>query len=122
MPDRSVGPTRGALGHRWIHREKPVQQPDPMNRSERRLMIDTTVLGVLLTLIVCAIDFAGGLFRVEQLAYDLRAQYFQNFTPPPTTQLVHVDIDDESLTEIGHWPWPRQTMAQLIDEIRLAGA
>ena len=85
-------------------------------------MIDTSVLGVLLTLIVCAIDYAGGLFRVEQLAYDLRAQHFQIFTPPPTTQLVHVDIDDVSLTEIGHWPWPRATMALLIDEIRLAGA
>jgi adenylate cyclase len=28
-----------------------------------------------------------------------------------------VDIDDESLHRIGQWPWPRERVAQLIDEI-----
>lgn len=33
-----------------------------------------------------------------------------------------VDIDEESLTELGQWPWPRTVIADLIAQIRDAGA
>jgi adenylate cyclase len=33
-----------------------------------------------------------------------------------------VDIDDDSLRKIGQWPWPRTTVAQLIDKLREAGS
>ena len=33
-----------------------------------------------------------------------------------------MDIDDASLKEIGWFPWPRTKMAEIIDELRLAGA
>ncbi|HEV8678523.1 MAG TPA: CHASE2 domain-containing protein, partial [Stellaceae bacterium] len=33
-----------------------------------------------------------------------------------------VDIDEPSLKRVGQWPWPRSTLAQLVDRLREAGA
>ena len=33
-----------------------------------------------------------------------------------------VDLDEESLKRIGQWPWPRTKMAELVNELRDAGA
>ena len=33
-----------------------------------------------------------------------------------------VAIDDQSLNQIGQWPWPRGIVAQLVDKLRDAGA
>jgi adenylate cyclase len=35
--------------------------------------------------------------------------------------VVIVDIDEESLAEIGQWPWPRTEVARLVDRLRDAG-
>ena len=32
-------------------------------------------------------------------------------------RVVIVAVDDDSLTEVGRWPWPRDKMAQLTDKI-----
>ncbi len=48
---------------------------------------------------------------------------YQRWFPRPYTfdQPVRiVDIDDESLHLIGRWPWPRQTMADLVDKLAKA--
>lgn len=92
-----------------------------MTRSERRLLLDTAILGVLLTLILVALDYGGLLAAPEQFFYDLRARHCQYFTPPPTDNLVHLDIDDASLETMGRWPWPRDKMAEIIDELHIAG-
>lgn len=39
---------------------------------------------------------------------------------PPAHRIVVVDIDRRSLQAAGPWPWPRETMAQLIDAIAAA--
>ncbi len=93
-----------------------------MTRSERRVLADTAILGILLTLIVVGLDYSGFLTNSEQYFYDLRAQRCQFRTPPPTDKLIHLDIDDKSLELIGAWPWPRSRMARIIDEIGIAGA
>ncbi len=33
-----------------------------------------------------------------------------------------VDIDEASIAELGQWPWPRTTLAQLVDRLGQAGA
>jgi class 3 adenylate cyclase len=93
-----------------------------MTRSERRLLIETGVTGIALTLLIVLLDYFGALFYPEQFLYDIRARYCQAFNLPPTDKLVHVDIDDGSLEAIGVWPWPRSKMGEIIDEINLAGA
>ncbi len=77
-------------------------------------------LGLLLTLLVMVADWAGLLDWFERVLYDGRAKVCHYFTPPPTDRLVHLDIDDDTLTEIGAWPWSRATLARIIDEISLA--
>jgi adenylate cyclase len=68
----------------------------------------------------------GGLlapFRtnLENLVFD----QYQRWRPRPYTfdQPVRIiDIDDESIRRIGRWPWPRRTMAALVDALAKANA
>jgi adenylate cyclase len=41
---------------------------------------------------------------------------------PVAEPVIIVDIDEESLAEIGQWPWPRHELARMVDRLRLAGA
>ncbi|MGL5361858.1 MAG: CHASE2 domain-containing protein, partial [Bosea sp. (in: a-proteobacteria)] len=44
------------------------------------------------------------------------------FSPAPQGQIIVVDIDRESLSERGAWPWPRGDIAKLVDAILKQGA
>src|SRR5688572_8895872 len=93
-----------------------------MTRLERRVAVNTGIVGLLLIVIVLALDLAGMLQQPEDWLYDLRAKHFQYFLKEPTDRLVHVDIDDRAEAVLGKWPWPRSLLAALLDEIHLAGA
>ena len=41
---------------------------------------------------------------------------------PPDPRLAIIAIDDRSLQQLGQWPWPRSTHAQLLDRLHQAGA
>ena len=91
-------------------------------RLDRRLLVDATLFGVVLTLLVAGADALGLLTPLERWLYDSRALWCQHWTPPPTDKLVHVDIDDAALDSVGHWPWDRSDVAEILDELRMAGA
>src|SRR5688572_29089428 len=93
-----------------------------MTRAARKLTLRITLLGVLLTLAVAAVDWGGGLRPLEWWFYDWRAKLCQHYTPPPSGDVLHLDIDDASLGAVGRWPWSRATQAMILDEIRTAGA
>ena len=40
----------------------------------------------------------------------------------PESQVTIVDIDEESLAEIGQWPWPRNILADMLDRLMAMGA
>lgn len=40
----------------------------------------------------------------------------------PTGDIVLVDIDAQSLLDVGHWPWPRSVHARLLDQLMDLGA
>lgn len=72
------------------------------------------LLGLALTLLVCAgmasiwpIPLVEALDRQH---YDTRVQ---RLDAAPSQQVVIVDIDERALAEVGRWPWPRSTMAQV---------
>jgi adenylate cyclase len=50
--------------------------------------------------------------------------YYQNASPRPyvDTSVKFVDIDEESISRIGQWPWPRTTLAKMTDNLSKAGA
>jgi len=62
-----------------------------------------------------------GLFRVEFIDtlefkfYDVMINLRSN--PESPSDIVLVDIDDDSIEKIGRWPWPRSLMAEGIDKI-----
>ncbi len=59
--------------------------------------------------------------RVENLAYDLR--FNATLEPKPgDNRIVIVDIDEKSLRELGHWPWPRDKLALMLHNLFAAGA
>ncbi|MDP9172460.1 MAG: CHASE2 domain-containing protein [Planctomycetota bacterium] len=89
-----------------------------MARLESRLYVRSIIIGVLVTLIVLSFDSLGMLDSLEYWLYDARAAHCQLTTPAPTTQIAHLDIDDPSLETIGRWPWPRETLAQILDEVQ----
>ena len=57
----------------------------------------------------------GVLQRLDDIIYDARLRA----TMPRTLddRIVIVDIDEKSLAEVGHWPWGRNRVAQLVDEL-----
>src|SRR5438093_9262740 len=93
-----------------------------MTASEKRLAWRTGALGLLLTAIALLAEMSGVLEQPDHWLYDQRARHCQFFAPPPTDDLVYVDIDDQSIDAIGSFPWPRQHVADIVDEIRRAGA
>jgi adenylate cyclase len=57
----------------------------------------------------------GVLQRLDDIIYDARLRA----TMPKTLdeRIVIVDIDEKSLAEVGRWPWGRNRMAELTDEL-----
>lgn len=55
------------------------------------------------------------LSELEDLLYDIRL----NITMPNTKSedIVVIDVDEKSLKRIGQWPWPRKTLAKLVDNL-----
>lgn len=79
------------------------------------------MMGLVLTLFVAGSYYFHRplLESVEFKSYDLRAKLRQDLNPPP--EIVLVAIDDDSIAQIGRWPWPRSRMAAAVEKIHAAG-
>src|SRR3989304_1733918 len=69
-------------------------------------------LGVV---VVVVMVFAGGsdlLQSLERKAYDMGVLASSR---PPSDRIAVVAIDDESIANIGRWPWSREVHAKLTD-------
>jgi adenylate cyclase len=53
--------------------------------------------------------------RIDQALYDMRLRATMPRTLDP--RIVILDIDEKSLAEVGHWPWGRDKIAQIIDKL-----
>ena len=58
--------------------------------------------------------------RLSNLVFDS----YQRFQPRAEAgaPIAVVDIDEASIAALGQWPWPRSTLAQLVDRLGAAGA
>jgi eukaryotic-like serine/threonine-protein kinase len=59
---------------------------------------------------------ADFLERLEFTAYDAGVK-MTNRVPGATDQIAIVAIDDQSIKEIGRWPWPRSVLAGVLDKL-----
>jgi adenylate cyclase len=87
----------------------------------------TRSLGIVITLAVCALFLAANLrdFEVPLLdqlelkTYDMR---MRAFTSPHPKYVTIAAIDEQSLAQIGRWPWSRTVLAELAKRLDEAGA
>ena len=84
------------------------------------------LVGVLVTLALLVLSFVGFLGVNDfgsQKSLDLLSKTFpyEKYYPDNSAGLVLVAIDDQSLQKLGQWPWPRQTIAKIIDNIDRSG-
>jgi CHASE2 domain-containing sensor protein len=81
-------------------------------RAPWKLLLWTAVAGLIF-----------GLIGFGEVAEDWLRVARNNFHKHQASgDVVILPIDDKSLHEIGNWPWPRRTDAQLIDRLTAAGA
>ncbi|MFT8276499.1 CHASE2 domain-containing protein [Kerstersia gyiorum] len=74
-------------------------------------------LALFLSLLLGVLSLLNGLGRIDYLIYDNLLRTIEHDASP---EIVLIAIDDGSLEQLGNWPWPRTTHAQLLD--RIAGA
>lgn len=87
------------------------------------IIIGFALTGIILTLQVKQIPGLSPLVqRLEWIVYDLRMNAYLPDKPKVSSQIVIVDIDDKSLFREGHWPWPRNKLARLVDNLFANGA
>ena len=80
-------------------------------------------LAVLLSVIFIIMAFmqVGFLESLELSTYDLRMK-LRAHGQDTQTDIVLVDIDDDSITKLGRWPWPRALVARMVDKLKEQGA
>lgn len=78
------------------------------------------LVGLLGVLAVAGGHWFGLDRRLELMALDERFRH-ASFAPP-CDEIVHIDIDDGSLEKLGRWPWPRATLAGILDVLSECGA
>ena len=93
-----------------------------MQKVFNLLKITPLKIGFFLTLVIAGLvklepDFLEG---IELLLIDQR--FITRGTLPPGPEVVIAVIDEKSQDALGRWPWPRSTLAVLVDKLTEAGA
>src|SRR5271166_1377448 len=94
--------------------------PMRIHPTLRHSLIYLLPLAILLLAVIARIAASDILDRLSLICFDL----YQKAAPREAgnAPIRIVDIDDDSLAQIGQWPWPRSVVGQLTDKLREAGA
>lgn len=79
------------------------------------------ILGFAVTLLIAGAHWLGWFDGWERRSIDWRFTTMPRKHEPMTSEIVHVDIDDNALKAVGRWPWNRSKVAAAVDELRRAG-
>ncbi|WP_417308871.1 EAL domain-containing protein [Devosia sp.] len=77
------------------------------------------LVAVLAAAAVAVLSVSQTLSPADKWLQDLR---FEAATVAPTENFAYVDIDSESIAEVGLWPWPRHLHGDLLTRLLDAGA
>jgi adenylate cyclase len=58
---------------------------------------------------------------LDNVVYDIRQKMVLNKQSLKDIPIVIIDVDEKSLKAEGHWPWPRDKMADLINHLKKQG-
>ena len=93
--------------------------------SEFQWLSSIPLVAVTLVLVVMAINTLAGAQTPGNRSREALFDFYQRLKPAPARAQspIHlITIDEESLSEIGPWPWPRTLLADLVDRAVGAGA
>lgn len=88
------------------------------NSLKQRTLFEWGAVTLGLLLMAGLATAQGWLWRADQAIYDAAVSWRR---PPVPKELLIVAIDEESLQQIGRWPWPRSAHAALLDRLTEAG-
>jgi eukaryotic-like serine/threonine-protein kinase len=88
----------------------------------KKFLLSDLFFGILLTLFVAGSYVTGSaaLESLELKFYDFRARLLETPDQPPT-EIAVVAIDDDSLAQLGRWPWPRGRVADMVEKLNSYG-
>ena len=75
--------------------------------------------GLVITLTVIVFSGSSSFQSLERTAYDWGVQSTHRI---PSDKIAIIAIDDESIANLGRWPWPRDLHAELIRKLADGGA
>ena len=80
-----------------------------------RLAVDVAVSALAIGLVVAGTQRYG---LAERLHYALYDAHFKVQVRDTTRRVAVVDIDPDSISAFGVWPWPRSIHASIVDKLR----
>src|SRR5262245_10972439 len=88
----------------------------------KKFLLSDLFFGVLLTLFVAGSYLVQSSFleSIEYKFYDVRARFRQDAATKPA-EVAIIAIDDDSLAQLGRWPWPRSRIAAMLDKVSSYG-
>lgn len=93
-------------------------KPRWLSPLRQRLALREWLALLLILMTIAAIaSWQNGLSRLDQSRYDL---FLSTASKPTPDDIIIVAIDDYSLAQLGRWPWPRSTHAELITKLNPA--
>jgi diguanylate cyclase (GGDEF)-like protein/PAS domain S-box-containing protein len=69
--------------------------------------------------LMVSLERTDWLWRLDAVIYDWQIREYQR---SPSSEIALIAIDDQSLKQLGRWPWPRHLHADLLERLRTAGA
>jgi CHASE2 domain-containing sensor protein len=75
--------------------------------------------GLLITIVVVVLSGSAPFQSLERSFYDWGVRSTDR---QPSDKIAVIAIDDESINNLGRWPWPRDLHAELIDRLTEGGA
>lgn len=78
---------------------------------------------VLFALLMGAVYFSGSHHELRKRIQYATFDTYNKMKPRTASDKVAIiDLDEESIKELGQWPWPRNVMAQMVDTLHGLGA
>ncbi len=75
--------------------------------------------GLIITIVILSFSWSASFQGLERSAYDWGVR---STSKQPSDKVAIIAIDDESIANIGRWPWPRDLHAELIQKLAEGGA
>ena len=91
--------------------------PQFRRAEDKRFLREWIVLGLFSFTLVLALGCTGATKSLDHLIYDW---WLQQLPREANTDIVVVEIDNDSIRQLGRWPWNRQAHASVLERIGAA--